>query len=144
MPAEDLRGLGDLLIDREVGTDEVRSAIYSLLCLRPEQAAVMEDYEEVAASGGDLRLLCLVVRLGGGDFPTLLSANAGMLAELPRIRTAAGLCRLLRCRCLVDDGSVNPFTFLLVDGSGRPRYVGVDVDRWDRGEYVIGRAKPLP
>lgn len=92
----------------------------------------------------DAQLVCLVTRLGSGDFPTLLSVSANLLADLPRIHTVARLCQLLRCRCLVDDGLVNPFTFLLVDGSGKSRKVSVDVDRWVRDEYVIGRMESLP
>jgi hypothetical protein len=144
MPAEDLRGLGDVLLDREAGTAEVRSAFCSLLSLRPEQVAVLESFEEVSKLEGDAKILCLVVRLTGGDFPTLLSVNADLLADVPRIQTAVRLCQLLRCRCLVDDGSVNPFAFLLVDGTGESRRVGVDPGRGDRDEYVIQRAEPRP
>jgi hypothetical protein len=58
---------------------------------------------------------------------------------MPRVAAAARLCQLLRCRCLIDDGSSNPYTFLLVDAAGTCRRVGVDVDRWDGDEYVIDR-----
>jgi hypothetical protein len=140
----DLRGLGDVLIDVEVEQDEVRSALCALLSLPAETVAVVESYEDLAAHAPEATVACLVARLFKGDFPTLLSLFAEIKADIPRIVTAARLCRLLRCRCLVDDGSNNPYTFLLVDAAGSCRWVSVDVDRWDRHEYVIDRMEPLP
>jgi len=140
----DLRGLGDVLLDGEIEPEQVRSALCSLLSLPAGEVAVVENYEDLAAHAPEAKVACLVSRLSGGDFPTLLSVFEGVTADMPRIATAARFCRLLRCRCLVDDGSNNPYTFLLVDPAERCRRVGVDVGRWDRDEYVIDRMEPLP
>jgi hypothetical protein len=139
----DLRGLGDVLIDVEVEQDEVRSALCALLSLSAEAVAIVASYEDLAAQAPEPTAACLVARLSAGDFPTLLSLFEGITAHMPRITTAARLCQLLRCRCLVDDGSNNPYTFVLVDAAGKCRHVSVDVDRWDRHEYVIDRMEPL-
>jgi hypothetical protein len=144
MPADDLRGLGDVLLDRKVDAAEVRSALCALLSFGSGEVAVVESQEQVATLDGEVPLLCMLFRLGDGDFPTLLSINGYLLPDQPRIRTVARLCRLLGCRCLIDDGSISPFTFLLVDGGGGSWKVGVDPDRTNRDEYVIRSIEPLP
>jgi hypothetical protein len=141
MEPDDLRGLGDVLLDREVGKDEVLSGLCSLFGLEPGQAIAVEADEEPGEQGTPELVFCCVHRLGG-DFPILLSLSEGLSAALPRIAVASSLCRLLGCRCLVDDGSVNPYTFLLVDQGGQARQVAVDVVRWDSNEYVIDRDWP--
>jgi hypothetical protein len=143
MEPRDLPDLGDVLLDREVGKEAARLALCSLFSLRPEETAIVESSEELATRTRDALCLCLLVRLAGGDFPTLLRVDANLPSGLPRIPTAARLCRLLGCRCLVSDGSVNPFTFLLVDAGGECRRVAVDVDRMDRDEYVIAATMPM-
>jgi hypothetical protein len=137
-----LRGLGDVLLDRKARKDQVHAALCTLLALPPAKVGVVRSYEELVARHEPVLVLCRVIRLGGGEFPTLLSATGGVLIDLPRIGTATRLCRLLRCRCLLDDGSVNPYTFLQVDASGACLPVAVDADRWGRNEYVVARSGP--
>jgi hypothetical protein len=141
MEPGELRGLGDVLLDRGVGKDEVRSGLCSLFGLEARQVAVVEADDELTGQVTPDLVFCRIYRLGG-DFPTLLSLSEGLSACLPRVATASRLCRLLGCCCLVDDGSVNPYTFLLVDEGGQARQVAVDVDRWDSNEYVIDRDWP--
>src|SRR5262245_32749592 len=136
MELGDLRGLGDVLLDREVARDVILFGLCSLFGLHPGQVTVVEGDEEPDDSVNGETVFCRIDRLGG-DFPTLLSLSEGLSARLPRIPSTAQLCRLLGCRCLVADGALNPFTFLLVDEEGQARRVAVEVDRWDRNEYVI-------
>jgi hypothetical protein len=136
MAQGDLRGLRDVLLDRQVSKDVIHSGLCRLFSLRPEQVTVLEGGEREGDRDNAELVLCEVYRLGG-DFPTLLSLWEGLSAPLPPIPTAARLCQLLGCRCLVDDGTVDPFTFLLVEQGGQARPVGVDTERCDRDEYVI-------
>jgi len=139
MTPDRLLGITDVLVDRPLTATEVRSALCALLTLRPDDVLIFEDSAQRSGhpSTGH-RVLCAMTALGVGDFRTLLSPWGDVLLKtLPRVPLVARWCRILRCRCLVDDGAVNPYTFLLVDGEGSPRDVALDPLRVDANEYVI-------
>jgi hypothetical protein len=88
---------------------------------------------------------CRCWHLSGGEFHTVIDLPDGLLARLPRNSTASKLAGLLGCPILVDDGSINPFTYLRFDEKGGWRHVAIDVDADDRNEVVIDPTwKPGP
>src|SRR5687767_6069358 len=142
MSADEPLGLGDLAADRTLTVAEVRSALCSLLSLNPQEVLIVNDLEELLHPGAPPmhKVFCQITPLGGGDFPTRLSLRGAPFEQLPRIQSANELCRALRCRFLLSDDDVNPFTFLLVDGTNTPKPVAVEPERLDANEYVLSPA----
>lgn len=144
MSAADPLALGDVAADRLLTPAEVRSALSAILSLNSQEVLVVTELETLPRHALPThKIVCHMSLIGGGDFPTCLSFFGGAFEQMPRMHAADELCRALRCRLLVDDGSMNPFTFLLVDGTGTPRPVAVDPERWDANEYVLTSGREI-
>lgn len=128
---------GDILAERLVSGEELRAALSTLLSVSPETIIVYEDWQELPQEPDLTKVYCRRWHPQGGEFRTVIDLPDSLLKSLPRDSTATDLAKLLACRLLVDDGSVNPFTFLLYDGEGGCQHVAVDVDASDKNEFVL-------
>jgi hypothetical protein len=130
---------GDILADRRLTREELRAALSSLLAASLAKVIVYEDWQELPKEHDGTGVYCRCWHPEAGEFRTVIDLPDNLLAGLPRYPTASQLAALLGCRLLVDDGSINPFTFLLFDDKGDFQRVSIDVDASDRNEFVIAK-----
>jgi hypothetical protein len=128
----------ELLVDRNLDAAAVVDAIVRLLPVEPAHVLVVADVTE-APVPADVKVLCERGEVRG-EFPLRLSiyVRDPELATADARAFAGRLCELLGCRCLVPDGSPDPYCMLLVEGVGRERLVSLDAELLDeREEYVV-------
>ena len=131
----------DCLVDRALTDQELASALGAFLSVQRSTILVVDDLASAALSP-HINVIC-ERSYTGGDFIMLLAfypqndkIEAGDGAEFIEF-----LCKTCKCRCLMSDDSLNPYSWILLDGTNRRRGVFLDVDRMD-GEpeaYVIAR-----
>lgn len=114
-------GLGDVLVDRDLSDQEVASFLGRILGLRPDEVYLIEDIEQVLAQPATTRVVCQRTARGGEEYPLLLSLWGTTKSVHPFSTIVAELCRAFDCRCLIDDGSSDPYSWLQLDGSGNNR-----------------------
>ena len=130
---------GDILAERRLTQRELGAALSSLLSVFPEKIIVFEDWQDLPGEHDHNKIYCRCWHPQGGEFHTVIDLPDSLLHSLPRNSTASRLAILLGCRLLVDDGSLNPYTFLLYDGQGGFQPAAIDVDASDRDEIVIDK-----
>lgn len=108
--------LGEILLDRERGREEVGAALVRLLGLPRDQVVVVEGPATAGPPG--TVVACGWTTRRGSPFPTRLSLRGPILLGLPLLTVVAALGRDLGCRCLVHDSSADPRSWLLVAGDG--------------------------
>ena len=128
---------GDILADRRLTREELSVALSSLLSVSPENIIVYEDWQELPERHDPAKVYCRCWHTQGGEFQTVIDLPDSLLHRLPRNTTASRFAMLLGCRLLIDDGSMNPYTFLLYDEKGEFQPVSIDVGASDRNEFVI-------
>lgn len=133
----------DFLIDRCPGHDEVKEALVAILNLDSHQVEVVSEVG-AARRGRVPDLLCEVQHVQG-DFCLRLTlyTREGWVPEPGESLVAmARLSEMLQCRCLTDDGSADPYTWLLVSGRDDYRQVRLDIDKADEtNEYTLVRSE---
>jgi hypothetical protein len=130
---------GDILAERRLTTEELTAALSSLLSLPPEKVVTYREWQELPEKPDRANVYCRFWHPQGGEFRTVIDLPDSLLHSLPRNPTASRLARLLGCRLLVCDNSVNPFSFLLYGCNGDCEPVSVDPEAMDRDEFVIYR-----
>lgn len=134
---------GDILAERQLTAEELTAALSSLLSLPPVKIVTCGDWQELPEKPDRANLYCRFWHPQGGGFRTVIDLPDSLLHSLPRNLTASRLAKLLGCRLLVCDNSVNPFSFLLYGGNGDCEPVSVDPEAMDRGEFVIYRERHI-
>ena len=132
---------GDILAERRLINEELISALSSLLSLPPERIVTYNDWQELPENPDQTKVYCRFWHPQGGEFHTVIDLPDSLLHSLPRNTTASKFAMLLGCSLLIDDGSINPYTFLLYDEEGDVHPVSIDVDASDRNEFVIDRGR---
>jgi hypothetical protein len=130
---------GDILAGKRLTREELRAPLSSLLLLSPENIIVYKDWQELPEKAEKGKFYCRYWHPQGGEFQTVIDLPTSLLHGLPRNTTASTFATLLDCPLLVDDGSINPYTFLLYDEKGNIRSVAIDVDAFGRNEFVVDR-----
>src|SRR5437588_10251343 len=125
---------GDILAERRLTREELTAALSSLLSLSPENVIVYEDWRDLPDNVDQAKVYCRCWHPEGGEFRTVIDLPDRLLHSLPRNPTASRFAKLLGCRLLVCDDSVNPYSFLLYDGNGPFEAVSVDPEAFDRDE----------
>jgi hypothetical protein len=130
----------DILIERLPEDRELRRALAHVLQVDPDEVAMFVDYAELLQPMPDrIRVICECILVNGEfrimpvhpDQEALVRANDD-LALL------SALCTKLATRGLIDDGSDNPYAFLLLDRDGSASRATVDADRLDiDNQYVV-------
>lgn len=130
---------GDILAERRLTSDELVAALSSLLSIPPEKIVTYNDWEELPEDTDQTNLYCRFWHPQGGEFHTVIDLPCSLLQNLPRDPTASRFAELLGCRILVDDGSVNPFAYILHHPNGEFELVHLAVESAYRDEIVINR-----
>lgn len=131
---------GDILAERRLTREELTAALSSLLSLPPEKIVTYNDWQELPEKPDQTNLYCRFWHPQGGEFHTVIDLPDSLLHGLPRNPTASRFAELLGCRLLVDDGSVNPYAYILYDPSGAVEFVHIDSgEAGERDEIVIYR-----
>ena len=133
----------DILIDRRPSDDELLHALARLFQISPDSIVVFGDYSELLKpERPGTRLLCERL-LVDGEFRMKLGIMPVHPDQESFVRNhddttlLSDLCRTLSVRGLIDDGSDNPYAFLLIDTDGTIARTGLDAERLDNDQQYV-------
>jgi len=131
----------EILIDRPLTSEAIAIALSELFNLPANVIAVVEN---IATSESDehTQIICEKQQIKGEFIEKLslylLKAN---LADNIDLQDLEKLCQLLHCNCLISDNSLNPFSMILVEASGKNQIIFLDIERLENDEeYTIDRS----
>jgi hypothetical protein len=134
----------DILIETLPDDRELRRALAHVLQVEPDEVALFTDYVELLQPMPDtIRVICERILVNGeihmklGIMPVHPDQEARVRAS-DDLALRSALCTTLATRGLIDDGSDNPYAFLLLDRGGSASRATVDADRLDIDDpYVV-------
>jgi hypothetical protein len=134
----------DILIDRRPSDRELRSALARGFQITPDEVLLFGDYDELLSpEPPGIRLLCERLPVDGqfrmklGVMPVHPDQEAFVRIH-DDIQLVSAICGALGVRGLIDDGSDNPYAFLLVHPDGVVARTDLDAEQLDAdGQYVL-------
>ena len=133
----------DLLIDRRPRDNELQHTLAQVFQISPAEVSLFGDYSELLApEPAGLRLLCERLPVDGefrmklGIMPIHPDQEAFVRVH-DDVDLLTTLCQVLAVRGLVDDGSVNPYAFLLIDADGVISHTVLDSEQLDLYEQYV-------
>jgi DNA-binding Xre family transcriptional regulator len=128
----------EILIDRPLTSEAITIALSELFNLPANVIAVVED---IATSESDdrIQVICEKQQIKGEFIEKLsLYLLKAKLADNIDLQDLEKLCQLLHCNCLISDDSLNPFSMILVEASGKNQIIFLDIERLENDEeYTI-------
>ena len=133
----------DFLVDRCMNPTEIREALATVFNLDSHQVEVVSEIGATRQERGS-DLLCEVQTVQG-DFClrlTLYKREVRSPEPGEPLTAISRLSELLQCRCLTDDGSADPYRWLLISGRDNHQRVSLDIDKADeKGVYNLIRSE---
>jgi hypothetical protein len=134
----------EIEVSRAPHDDALLCALSSVFGVSPGAVAIVESLEDAAAVD-DPSITILVERWRqGGEFPLHVRVylrgpdpRAAVSDQEASLGYVKRLSHELDSTCLIADGSVNPYSMLLVRPTGDVTTVLLDSDALERDEYVI-------
>lgn len=117
--------LESVIENRELGA--VLAAVFET----NEPAVLIAESIPEKKLDSDIKVMC-ISRLIGGQFPLMLEIflRDKRLEDRDPVLAVMAISNLLNCRCLMSDGSINPYQWRLIDHA-QIRTVFVDVEGFD-------------
>jgi hypothetical protein len=133
----------DMLIDRRPSDSELLHALAHVFQISTDTVVLFGDYGELLApEPAGTRLLCERLPIEGefrmklGIMPVHPDQEAFARIH-DDIDLLSALCRTLAVRGLIDDGSENPYAFLLIDSTGAVSRTDLDAERLDNDQLYV-------
>ncbi|SCB12949.1 hypothetical protein [Rhizobium multihospitium] len=126
----------DASLEKRADDDLLRRSIAAVLCVDADSVDVIHDIAQIA----DMPATCLVSSESFDDYSQIISIyHSSDLHPPPILEAASQLARLLQRSLLVaNDETTNPYSFILISGTGEPSVVLVDPVELDENDrYVI-------
>ncbi len=126
----------DASLEKRADDDLLRCSIAAVLCVDADSVDVIHDIAQIA----DMLATCLVSSESFDDYSQIISIyHSSDLHPPPILEAASQLARLLQRSLLVaNDETTNPYSFILISGTGEPSVVLVDpVELNENDRYVI-------
>ncbi|NER46418.1 MAG: hypothetical protein F6J92_06935 [Symploca sp. SIO1A3] len=134
----------EVLIDRHLTANEIVTTVSELLLISLADILIVDDITSVKVNP-KTRVVCENTAIRG-DFSMLLSIylRDPNLGELDIKALTGQFSNMLRCKCLISDESVNPYSWLLIQGTTDCQIVYLDSDKLDeKEEYVVKTSEVL-
>ena len=131
--------MAEFILDAQIEFSAAREALAELMQVPVRSVRMVDIHDSVRHPPNQPpRVLAEVVQIGGA-YPVMLKISASPdIREVTELDLARGLCRALHASALVSDGSMDPYTMLLVDRRGDVVRVGLDSDVLDQdGRYRV-------
>ncbi len=133
----------DILIDRRPSDDELQHALARVFSISTDAIVLFGDYSELLTpEPPGTRLLCERLPVEG-EFRMKL----GIMPVHPDQESFAqghddtdllsDLCRTLSVRGLIDDGTDNPYAFLMIGADGTIVRTDLDAERLDNDQQYV-------
>ena len=130
----------DCLLDRDVPGEELAAALAEFLEIAPADILIVDELSEDITE--NIQLICHRIP-ARGEFCLLLCPYPRSQAAKDADCTQAVryLSRKLRCRCLIPDEQLNPYSWLLLDNGEGPQPAFLETEGLDREpeEYRLKR-----
>lgn len=120
----------EILVSRRTPTEVLcKAALASRVVETREAVACVDKIAQLDLERFEAVWVCTRV---SGEFGTIVSLylKHEVVAATER-GVAREIARVGKCRCLVDDGSVNPYRWILIEAAGSEGAVLLDADGFD-------------
>lgn len=130
----------DMLINQNLKLNDIAEGLSEILSVKLSEIFVYEESAELTEQtvSDNILILCNVIKVEG-DFLQLLKID-GVNSYSPvinKFKLANGFCNKYKCECLIDSGSENPFSFILVKGAGNYQSIYLSSEFLNEDKYVI-------
>ncbi|MDK4704057.1 hypothetical protein PH562_17535 [Rhizobium sp. CNPSo 4062] len=126
----------DASLEKHADDNLLRRSLAALLSVDTDSVDVIHDIAQIT----DMPATCLVTSKSFDDYSQIISIyHSSDLHPPPILEAASQLARLLQRSLLVaSDETANPYSFILISGTGEASVVLVDSDELDENDrYVI-------
>ncbi|MBK5074154.1 hypothetical protein I2492_14165 [Budviciaceae bacterium CWB-B4] len=126
----------DLILEKNPTKSQLKSALSKSFDIKEENIYLSEDIEDFPSSD-DNELWCVTYEKEG-DFLLLCNFFIGEESQKnpPNIITKK-ICHMLDSKALIDDGRINPYTWLMVLPDGSEKLIKLDPDEMNNERYFI-------
>ena len=117
----------DVMIDHLITKEQLALALAEACSILVGQVFIVGDPDECPDLDSHIKIMCKLYHMIG-DFPIHLSINVfnPYIRNLELGITMQKFSEKLKCKCLIDDGSLDPYSMLLVDGLNDMYQVSID------------------
>lgn len=135
----------EILINRELSEDEIRAAASTALDVSPEVIYIFDGEAGPPTNDDDGTTITIMHVATEGDFVMLLSTDprtsdtAAWAESLDPVAIAQRFCEIANVDVIIDDGSISPYSWLLLRPGAPATNVYFDDDELDADHYVLAR-----
>lgn len=117
----------DLFIDRQLSDEETQEILSNVFKIGTQEILIVREANWPERLSDNIQLVC-VLHNTGGEFPLTISLYLQdyRLDDLNDEKLTMQICHEGHCRALIGDNSVNPYTWILIDSSGKKIPVLID------------------
>jgi hypothetical protein len=135
----------DILINRELTEDQIRAAAAAALEVSPGVIYIFDGDAGPPTNDEDGTIVTIMHVATSGDFVMLLSTDprtpetAAKAQPMDPVAIAQRFCEIATVDVIIDDGSIDPFSWLLLRPGAPATIVRFDADQLDAHRYVLAR-----
>jgi hypothetical protein len=132
----------DILFNRRITKEELAQTISSVFSIERDSITIVDSPDEIAEEPkGDI--LCVHI-MTKGEYPMHVDICLDdKLVPNDDFEVIRKMTSFLKCRCMVSDEDVNPYTMHEVDQQGNIYSVELDPEGMDREDYTVLTRKKM-
>jgi len=134
----------DIVVDRQLGPDEVRQGITGVLSVEPGRISVISDVADYPERG-DADVVCVVTPTSG-EFAAVISIQCDPV-EVPFsdiLEVVQSLSSVFEATVLAPDDDPDPYTMWLVQPHAPRKKVSLDEAALEEERYEVRGARDAP
>lgn len=129
----------DMLINQNLKLNDIAEGLSEILSVKLSEIFVYEESAELTEQtvSDNILILCQVIKVEGYFLQLLKIDGIHSSPAINKYKLANGFCNKYKCECLIDSGSENPFSFILVKGAGNYQTIYLSPEFINEDKYVI-------
>ncbi|RKZ38334.1 MAG: hypothetical protein DRR16_33685 [Candidatus Parabeggiatoa sp. nov. 3] len=128
----------DILVDKNLDFQNIALELAKIFEVNLSEVLVLEEITDTPIPQ-NIAILCQA-QATLGDFKMLLSIyihEQTLFKKCTITNCIPKFCDSLECVCLVSDGSINPYTMLLVTGNAEWKSVSLSPSELEENRYIL-------
>jgi glutaredoxin-related protein len=123
-----------IMINKDLTKNEVKRILSTIFSVDTQKIEIYKNYELVADKNESILIFC-VSSIAQTDYFLRLEIYIDESINInDDFKLIKEFCKLANCNILFDDGTNNPYTWLLVHSSGETENISIDIDSYDNAE----------
>ncbi len=127
-----------LMINKELTKNEIKNILSQLFHIDIDKIDIYKKVDELAEMNEDILIFC-ISSIAKTDYFLRLDIYVDDKIKIEDdLIKVKNFCKLANCDSLFDDGTENPYTWLLVHKTGIIEQISIDIDKYDdANEYEL-------